>query len=42
MEHLQLIYSAIEEAERAAAELVLQAHGIRAETKSGRRDVVTE
>ena len=42
MEHLQLIYSAIEKAEREAAELILHAHGILAETKSGRRDVVTE
>ena len=32
----------IEQAERQAAELILQAHGILAETKSGKRDVVTE
>ena len=32
----------IEKAEREAAKLVLHAHGILAETKSGKRDVVTE
>jgi myo-inositol-1(or 4)-monophosphatase len=42
MEHLQTICAAIEKAEREAAELILHAHGILAETKSGRRDVVTE
>ena len=42
MEHLQTIRSAIEAAEREAAGLILHAHGILAETKSGRRDVVTE
>lgn len=42
MEHLQTILDAIEAAEREAAELILHAHGILAETKSGRRDVVTE
>ena len=42
MEHLQAICAAIEKAEREAAELILHAHGILAETKSGRRDVVTE
>lgn len=36
------ILTLIEQAERKAAELILQAHGILAETKSGRRDVVTE
>ncbi|MBQ6403652.1 MAG: inositol monophosphatase [Oscillospiraceae bacterium] len=42
MDHLQNICNAIEKAEREAAELILHAHGILAETKSGRRDVVTE
>ena len=42
MEHLQTIRAAIEAAEHEAAELILHAHGILAETKSGRRDVVTE
>ena len=42
MEHLQPIRSAIDAAERDAAGLILHAHGILAETKSGRRDVVTE
>ena len=36
------ICKGVEEAERKAAELVLQAHGILAEAKSGKRDVVTE
>jgi myo-inositol-1(or 4)-monophosphatase len=36
------IRTAVERAEREAAELVLQAHGILAEAKSGKRDVVTE
>ena len=36
------ILSRIEAAEREAAELMLHARGILAETKSGRRDVVTE
>ena len=36
------ILAAVEEAERKAAELVLQAHGILAESKTGKRDVVTE
>ena len=36
------ILSLIEQAEREAAELILHAHGILAETKSGKRDVVTE
>ena len=36
------ILSLMEQAERSAAELILQAHGILAETKSGKRDVVTE
>ena len=36
------ILTLIESAEREAAELILHAHGILAETKSGRRDVVTE
>ena len=36
------ICKAVEDAERKAAELVLQAHGILAEAKSGKRDVVTE
>ena len=42
MEHLQTIRDAIEAAEREAAELILHARGILAETKSGKRDVVTE
>ena len=42
MEYLQAIRSAIEKAEREAAALILHAHGILAEAKSGRRDVVTE
>ena len=42
MEQLQAICARIEAAEREAAELILHAHGILAETKSGRRDVVTE
>ncbi len=36
------VLSAIEQAEKHAAELILHAHGILAETKTGRRDVVTE
>ena len=36
------VLSLIENAERKAAELILQAHGILAETKTGKRDVVTE
>ncbi len=36
------ICRAVEDAERKAAELLLQAHGILAEAKSGKRDVVTE
>ena len=36
------ICSLVINTERQAAELILQAHGILAETKSGRRDVVTE
>ncbi|MBO5543714.1 MAG: inositol monophosphatase [Oscillospiraceae bacterium] len=36
------ILAAVERAERSAAELILHAHGILAETKTGRRDVVTE
>ena len=35
------IRDAIEQAERDAAQLILQAHGILAETKTGKRDVVT-
>ena len=42
MNHLQTICNAIEKAEREAEELILHAHGILAETKSGKRDVVTE
>ena len=42
MNHLQTICNAIEKAEREAAALILHAHGILAETKSGKRDVVTE
>ena len=37
-----IILKHIESAQREAAELMLQAHGILAETKTGRRDVVTE
>ena len=36
------VLALIEQSERKAATLILQAHGILAETKSGRRDVVTE
>ena len=36
------ILSLIEQTERKAAKLILQAYGILAETKSGKRDVVTE
>ena len=36
------ICKAVEDAERKAAKLVLQAHGILAEAQSGKRDVVTE
>jgi myo-inositol-1(or 4)-monophosphatase len=39
---LQFILSRIESAERRAAELILHAHNILAETKTGARDVVTE
>ena len=39
---LETILAQIESAERRAAELVLHAHGILAETKTGARDVVTE
>ena len=39
---LEFILAGIESAERRAAELVLHAHGILAETKTGARDVVTE
>ena len=43
MEHAyDRIREAVEQAERKAAGLVLQAHGILAETKSGKRDVVTD
>ena len=42
MEARKTILAAIEAAEREAAERILHAHGILAETKSGRRDVVTE
>lgn len=38
----QAILSAMEAAEREAAQLMLHAHGVLAECKSGRRDVVTE
>ena len=41
MKHEQIL-SLIEAAEREAAALMLHAHGILAETKTGRRDVVTE
>ena len=41
-QYREQIRRAVEQAEREAAELVLQAHGILAETKSGKRDVVTE
>ena len=36
------VISLMVRAERKAAALILQAHGILAETKSGKRDVVTE
>lgn len=36
------ILAAMEQAERHAAKLILQAHGVLAETKSGKRDVVTD
>ena len=36
------ILTLIENAEREAAALILQAHGVLAETKTGKRDVVTE
>lgn len=39
---IEQICEAVEEAERKAADLVLQAHGILAESKTGKRDVVTE
>ena len=39
---LDTILAQIEAAEREAAALMLHAHGILAETKTGRRDVVTE
>ncbi|MBR4474797.1 MAG: inositol monophosphatase [Oscillospiraceae bacterium] len=43
MEQLyETILNAVEQAERKAAELLLQAHGILAEMKNGKRDVVTE
>lgn len=42
LDHLNRIRLQMEAAERQAAELMLRAHGILAETKSGRRDVVTE
>ena len=38
----EFILARIESAERQAAELVLHAHGILAEAKTGARDVVTE
>ena len=38
----ELILARIEAAERQAAELILHAHGILAEAKTGARDVVTE
>lgn len=41
-QYYEQIRRAVEQAEREAAELVLQAHGILAEAKSGKRDVVTE
>lgn len=40
--HLLQIRRIMESAVREAAELILQAHGILAETKTGKRDVVTE
>ena len=40
--HYNLILGLIEQAEREAAELILQARGILAEAKNGKRDVVTE
>ena len=43
MEQLyETILNAVKKAERKAAELLLQAHGILAEMKNGKRDVVTE
>ena len=36
------VLAAIAAAQREAAELILQAHGVLAETKTGHRDVVTE
>ncbi len=36
------ILAAMEQAERHAAKLILQAHGVLAETKTGKRDVVTD
>ena len=41
-DELLRIRAAMESAARTAAELILQAHGILAEAKTGRRDVVTE
>ena len=38
----EIILKQIESAQREAAALMLQARGILAETKTGRRDVVTE
>ena len=40
--HYESVLRLLESAEREAAALILQAHGILAEAKTGRRDVVTE
>lgn len=42
MTDLHYIIERVEKAEREAAELIMHAHGILAEVKSGHRDVVTE
>ena len=42
MEHYRSVLALIERVEREAAELIMHAHGILAEMKSGKRDVVTE
>ena len=41
-ERTRQVLAAMEQAERQAAKLILQAHGVLAETKTGKRDVVTE
>ena len=42
MQEKQRVLAAMEAAEREAAQLVMHAHGVLAECKTGHRDVVTE